>query len=410
MKKEKEHMKIVIVGHVDHGKSTLIGRLFYDTDSIPREKIEEVKKACKDLGKEMEFAYLMDHLQEEREQGITIDTAQTFFKTAKRNYVIIDAPGHKEFIKNMITGASQADTAILIVDAKEGVQEQTKRHAFILGLLGLKQVIVVLNKMDLVEFKEERFNEVKKEIIEFLSTLSIKPVHIVPVSARLGDNIAFKSTKMKWYSGLTVLKALDSLKLETQSIKPLRFPVQGVLKVGDKRILMGRVESGSISEGQEIEFLPSGKKAKVKSIEEFLKEKHSAIAGESTGITIDQPLFIERGEVAFAGRKPFVKNEFNASIFWMAKQPFKLGEKLVFRCATQETECEIKAIKSRIDSSTLKTIEENSTELNENEVGKVIIKTKKPVVLENFNEIEELGRFVLVRGENVSAGGTISWL
>jgi len=411
MKKEMEHMKIVIVGHVDHGKSTLIGRLFYDTNSIQKEKIEEVRQACKDLGKEMEFAYLLDHLQEEREQGITIDTTQAFFKTGKRNYVIIDAPGHKEFIKNMITGASHGEAAILIVDADEGVQEQTKRHAYILGMLGLKQVIVVMNKMDLVDFSEKRFNEVKDKLLKFLSSLSIKPRHIIPISAKLGDNVAKKSEKIEWFSGPTILSALDSFSLkETPKGRPLRFPVQGVLKVNEKRILMGRVESGRISAGEEIEFLPSEKKAKVKSVEEFMEEKHSAEAGESTGITIDQPYFIERGEVAFAGRKPFVLQEFGASVFWMSPRAFALGERLAFRCATQEVPCEIVKISRKVNSSTLETIGENASDLKENEVGEIIIRTGKPVVLENFSEIEELGRFVLVRGEDVSAGGTITEL
>ncbi len=411
MRKEKEHMKIVIVGHVDHGKSTLIGRLFYDTDSIQEEKIAEVREACKTLGKEMEFAYLMDHLQEEREQGVTIDTTQTFFKTDKRHYVIIDAPGHKEFIKNMITGASQAEAAILIVDADEGVQEQTKRHAYILGMLGLKQVIAVLNKMDLREFDKERFEEVKAELLKFLSSISIVPSHVIPISAKLGENVAKKSGKMKWYSGPTILSALDSFSVkESSPDKPLRFPVQGVFKVENKRILMGRVESGTVSEGDEITFLPSGKTAKVKSVEEFMEERHSASAGESTGITIDQPYFIERGEVAFSGRKPAVAQEFSASVFWMSPRAFALGERLAFRCATQEAGCEVKKIERKINSSTLETIGENASELKENEVGEIVLRTDKPVVLENFSEIPELGRFVLVRGENVSAGGTVSGL
>ena len=179
-----ENMNIVFVGHVDHGKSTLIGRLLYDTNSLPPDKVEEVKKTCEALGKDMEFGFILDHLQEEREQGITIDTCQIFFKTPKRNYVIIDAPGHVEFIKNMITGASQAEAAILIIDANEGVKEQTKRHAYILGMLGLKQIIVLINKMDLADYKEERFNEVKQDIALFFEKLNLKPSYTIPVAAK----------------------------------------------------------------------------------------------------------------------------------------------------------------------------------------------------------------------------------
>ena len=403
---EKEHLKIVIVGHVDHGKSTLIGRLFFDTDSLPKEKIQEVRQACKELGKEMEFAYLMDHLQEEREQGITIDTAQTFFKTDKRQYVIIDAPGHKEFIKNMVTGASQAEVAILIVDANEGVKEQTKRHSYILGLLGLKQVMVVVNKMDLVGFSEEKFNSIKVELNEFLKSLGIKPNHVIPISAKNGDNIAIKSKNMDWYSGLTVLTALDSFSIpKKQTEKDFRYPIQGVFKVDDKRILMGRIESGRVQKGMSISFLPSGKDSKVKSVEVFLQARDSAQAGESIGITIEDPLFIERGEVCCAGSMPPVKSSVKASLFWMSPRAFN-GEKLVFRCATQEVPCNIK-IRKRINSSTLELIEENALELKEHEAGEVLIETEKPVVVEEFNRLPELGRFVLVRGYEIVAGGII---
>ena len=207
-----DYMKIVIVGHVDHGKSTLIGRLFFDTGCLPEEKIEEVRKTCEALGRDMEFAFVMDHLEEERSQGVTIDTAQTFFNTDKRSYVIIDAPGHKEFIKNMITGASQAESAILIVDAEEGVREQTKRHAYILSLLGLDQVIVVINKMDLVNYKEETFNKLKDDVTAFLSSIKIKPSFVIPISAKEGDLVAKKLGRMEWYKGPTVLQALDAFK------------------------------------------------------------------------------------------------------------------------------------------------------------------------------------------------------
>ena len=217
--KQKEHMKIVIVGHVDHGKSTLIGRLLYDTSSLPDGFIEEIKKTCEMLGRELEFAYVLDSLEEEREQNITIDTTQTFFKTKKREYVIIDAPGHKEFVKNMITGASLAEAAILIVSAKEGVQEQTKRHAYILSMLGIKQVIVAVNKIDLIGYKEEIFNSVKGELLKFLDSVKIKPSYVIPISAKEGDNIAKKSEKIRWYSSLTVLEALDAFETEKKATK-----------------------------------------------------------------------------------------------------------------------------------------------------------------------------------------------
>src|SRR3989344_6036232 len=212
MNNEKENMKIVLVGHVDHGKSTLIGRLLYDTESLPEGKIEEIKAVCESLGKKFEVGYILDSLEEERDQNVTIDTTQIFFKTNKRNYTIIDAPGHVEFIKNMITGASQAEAATLIVDAEEGVQEPTRRHAYILNMLGLKQIIVVINKMDLIKYEEKEFNNVKDKLTEFLSNINVKPSIIIPISAKEGDNITKKSENMQWYKEKTVLESLDTFK------------------------------------------------------------------------------------------------------------------------------------------------------------------------------------------------------
>ena len=410
MEKEKEHMKIVIVGHVDHGKSTLIGRLLYDTSSLPDGFIEEIKKTCEMLGRELEFAYVLDSLEEEREQNITIDTTQTFFKTKKREYVIIDAPGHKEFVKNMITGASLAEAAILIVSAKEGVQEQTKRHAYILSMLGIKQVIVAVNKIDLIGYKEEIFNSVKEELLKFLDSVKIKPSYVIPISAKEGDNIAKKSEKIRWYSSLTVLEALDAFETEKKAAnKPLRLPVQDVYKIDDKRIIAGRIESGKIKKGDNIIFLPSDKEAVVKSVEAFNEDREEAEAGESIGITTEEELFIERGQViCHKDRLPKVKDRFKANIFWMSDKQFDINEKITIKCATQEAECFIEKIEKRINSSNLEVIEENAKKLEHTELGSVIIKTKEPLVIENFNDMAELGRFVFVKGYDTVAGGIIT--
>lgn len=403
-------MKFVIVGHIDHGKSTLIGRLFYDTNSLPEGKIEELKTVCEALGKELEFGFLMDHLEEERDQGITIDTAQTFFRTKNREYNIIDAPGHVEFIKNMITGASQAEAAILIVDAEEGVQEQTRRHAYILNMLGLSQVIVVINKMDKVEYKKERFEEVKKELLEFLLKINIQPSYIIPISAKNGDFVAKKSNTLPWYQGPTVLDALDSFKIkESEKNKELRFPVQDVYK-WDKRIIAGKIVSGTIKKKDKIVVLPSEEETIVESIEEFGKENiEFAEAGKSTGITTKDKLFIDRGAVIIRKNeeKPLITNKVEAHLFWMDKNPYKKGERLLFKCATQEVMCEIETIKKVVDSSTLQTIKENAEEIKNREVGDIIIKTEKPVVVEDFNKTQELGRFVLQR-KDTCAGGIIT--
>jgi bifunctional enzyme CysN/CysC len=403
------HLKFVIVGHVDHGKSTLIGRLLYDTDSLPDEKIEEVRRTCEELGREMEFGFVMDHLEEERSQGITIDTAQTFFKSGRRHYVIIDAPGHKEFIKNMITGASQAEAAIVIVDANEGVKEQTKRHAYLLGMLGLSQVIVVINKMDLVGFSAVRFDELRNEMMQFLSALGASVNYTIPISARLGDNVAFPSGNMPWFDGPTVLDGLDSFRPRDPAVdRPLRFPVQDVYKVKDKRILVGRVEAGKIRRGDKLVFLPHGSTAEVRSIEMLWQDRTEAEAGESIGITLSETLFIERGAVACgAADMPVVTSSIKANVFWMSKRPFSASDELVLRVATQQLPAQI-TVGRKIDSSTLEPILDNPGHILETEVAEVTIDTRQPLVVEDFNFIQEMGRFVLVRGLDVVAGGVIT--
>ena len=405
-----ENMNIVFVGHVDHGKSTLIGRLLYDTNSLPPDKVEEVKKTCEALGKEMEFGFILDHLQEEREQGITIDTCQIFFKTDKRNYVIIDAPGHVEFIKNMITGASQAEAAILIIDANEGVKEQTKRHAYILGMLGLKQIIVLINKMDLVDYKEERFNEVKQDIALFFKKLNLKPSYTIPVAAKYGENIAKESKKMIWYKGKTFLSCLDTFKIkEKSSDKALRFPIQDAYKIDNKRIFAGRIESGTIRQGDEITILPQNTKTKVKSVEKFLEKPTMAEAGESIGITTEDPLFIERGNIiCHSGNLPRITDRIKANVFWMSKSDFNINELITLKLATQEVSAKIEKIEKKINSSTLEEIKEDIDTLKNNEAGTMIIKTLSPIVADDFNYVPELGRFVFEKNMITCAGGIIT--
>ena len=406
----KAQLNFVIVGHVDHGKSTLIGRLLFDTGSVPSDRIEEIRKASEDLGRDTEFAYLLDHLEEERQQGVTIDTTQAFFKTAKRNYVIIDAPGHIEFVKNMITGASQADAAVLIVDAGEGIMEQTKRHAYILSLLGIRQVIAVLNKMDLVAYKEERFNEIKKGIGEFLDSVNIDPHSYIPICATEGDNIARKSEKMIWFEGPTLLDSLDLLEeKESAENKPLIFPVQDIYKVNGNMIAVGRVEAGTLKEGEEIKILPGGQIAKINSIERYLETNYIAKAGQSIGITTINPIVLKRGDIICSpGQEPKLTDKFKANVIWLEEQKFHKYQILGIRCATQETTCKIESIKKRIDSSSLELIQKESDILKNLEVGEVIIKTNKPISIESFNQVQELGRFVLVKDDNICAGGIIT--
>lgn len=407
---EKPKLNIVFVGHIDHGKSTLIGRLLFDTDSLSDQKISEVKTVCKMQGKPFEFAFLMDHMQEERDQNITIDTAQVFFKTKKRNYVIIDAPGHVEFTKNMITGASQAEAAILIVDANEGVQEQTKRHAKFLSLLGIDQVIVVVNKMDQIKYEQNRFEEVKKQLLVFLKKINIKPSFIIPISAREGDNIVKRSSNMPWYKDKTVLEALDTFKATAdKSNLPLRFPIQDIYKFDNKRIIVGQIASGTMKVDDKLIFLPKNSESTVKSIEKMNKHPKQAKVGENIGLILEDPIFVDRGDLAaHSDSQTQATHEVKGNLFWMSKKPLTNSDSLTLQCATQETDITIKEISNRINSSTLEIIDNKATELKELEIATVILKTDEPIIIEDFNNIPELGRFTLIRNGEVVAGGIIT--
>jgi len=403
-------LEIVIVGHVDHGKSTLIGRLFYDTGSLPVEKYEQIKYLCEREGRQFEFAFLMDALEEEREQNVTIDTAQTYFKTARRRYVIIDAPGHKEFLKNMLTGAAQADAALLLVDAAEGVREQTQRHAYVLSLLGIQQVIVAINKLDLVDWSERVYEKVRDDAARFLHGLGITPSYTVPISARDGDNVANRSEHTPYYDGPTILEALDSFNdIRSPDHLPLRFPLQDVYRWDDDRYYVGRLEAGGVKVGDEIVLRPSDRKAKIRSIEVWNSDdRRNAVAGESVALTFDQELFAERGEVVSLATQPTrVATEVVASVFWLGQQPLRKGQKLTFKLATAETEATVVQIDERIDSSTLQITERHAEQIENTEAGLVTLSLKRPVALDTYEENSRLGRFVLVVDGIVRGGGTV---
>src|SRR5438477_559015 len=320
-------LKIVFVGHVDHGKSTLIGRILSDTNSLPEGKLEQVQRACAAKNMEFEFAFLLDALLEEQEQNITIDTTQIPFKTAKRNYMIIDAPGHKEFLKNMITGAANADAAVLVIAADEGVQEQSKRHAYLLSLLGVQQFCVVVNKMDLTDYSEARFREIEDKYRQFLKTLNLEPRVFIPASARFGENIISPSKKMTWHKSPTLADALDEMAPFAPPVElPLRFCVQDVYKFDERRIIAGRIETGMLRVGDELVFSPANKTSIVQSIESWQPRSdnasgrannETAIAGDSIGITLREQIFVERGYVGSHSKNaPIETNRFHADIFW----------------------------------------------------------------------------------------------
>src|SRR5436190_7928746 len=407
-----EQLKIVIVGHVDHGKSTFVGRLFHDTGSLPEGKLEQLQKVAERRGVPFEWANLMDALQSERDQNITIDTAQIWFHTQKRQYVIIDAPGHKEFLKNMITGAANAEAALLLIDAHEGVQENSRRHGYLLNLLGIRQIAVLVNKMDLEDYNETRFQQIEQEYRAWLKTIGVEPTIVLPIAAKHGDNIASRSPKMKWWQGPTVLQTLDDFKVgELPKDQPLRFPIQDVYRFDQRRILAGRIESGSAKIGDRLLFSPSNKVSTVKTVERWnAPSRDSAQAGESIGITLTEQIFVERGAVAaLETAPPYELSRFKSRVFWLGKQPFKKGQRYKLKLATQEVECEIESIEKVIDASTLATVSRHQNELfvGRHEVGELTLKTKRPIAFDAISEIVPTGRFVIVDGFDVSGGGII---
>ena len=406
----RDSLKIVIVGHVDHGKSTLVGRLFHDTGSLPDGKFEAIKAMCDRRGMPFEWAFLMDALQAERDQGITIDTSQIWFSTEKRNYVIIDAPGHKEFLKNMVTGAAAADAAVLVVDAHEGIQEQSRRHGYLLHLLGVKQVTVAINKMDIVGYDEQRFLEVEQEFRAYLASIGVTPTFMVPVSAREGDNISNRSANMDWYQGPTIVEALDSFQSVTSSVdQPLRFPIQDIYKFDNRRIVAGRIESGHLRVGDTLLFSPSNKKARVKSIEAWNVRDLpvEARAGQSIGITLDDQLFLERGDVASHERNaPIESDVFCARIFWLGHEPLKVGSRYKLKLATNEVDVQVQDITRVIDTDDLSDARPDAVERNA--VAEVILRARKLLPLDNHNELTRTGRFVLIDSYDIAGGGIIS--
>ncbi len=403
-------LRIVIVGHVDHGKSTLVGRLFHDTGSLPEGKLEAIQAMSERRGMPFEWAFLMDALQAERDQGVTIDTAQIQFRTAQRDYVIIDAPGHKEFLKNMVTGAASSEAALLLIDAEEGVREQSYRHGYLLHLLGVQQVAVLVNKMDLVDYSADRFGAVAEQYRGYLAGLGVEPVGFIPISAREGDNIVARSRVMPWYQGPTVVKALDQFTSEPSlADRPLRLPIQDVYKFDQRRILAGRIESGRLAVGDKLLFSPSNKTAKVKSIEAWsvVEPPGDASAGQSVGITLDEQIFVERGEVAsHADHPPIESNVFRGRLFWLGRKPLAAGNRYTLKLNTSETEVTVQSIERVIDTGDLSS--GPAEQVERNAVAEVVLRTRGLLALDEHRTNAATGRFVLVEDFVPVGGGIIS--
>jgi bifunctional enzyme CysN/CysC len=407
-----QQLKIVIVGHVDHGKSTFIGRLMHDTGSLPEGRLEQLQQASARRGTPFEWANLMDALQAERDQNVTIDTAQIWFKTRNRQYVIIDAPGHKEFLKNMVTGAAGAHAALLVIDALEGIQENTRRHGYLLSLLGISQVAVLVNKMDLANYSQRKFERIETEFRQWLSNVRVLPKIFIPIAAKHGENIVTRSPNMPWWDGPTAVEALDEFEVPgRRDGQPLRFPIQDVYRFDERRILAGRIEAGTIKVGDRIVFSPSNKVSTVKTIERWnAPQTGAAKAGESIGITLTEQIFVERGTIgALETSPPYELTKFKARVFWLGKRPFASGRKYKLKLATQEVDCEIDDIERVIDASTLADIlrGRDGTYVGRHEVGELTIRTRKPVAFDAITEIVPTARFVIVDDLDVCGGGVI---
>jgi bifunctional enzyme CysN/CysC len=403
-------LRLVIVGHVDHGKSTLVGRLFNDTGSMPHGKVEAIRAMCERRGMAFEWAFLMDALQAERDQGVTIDTAQIWFRTPTRDTVIIDAPGHREFLKNMVTGAAAADAALLVVDVVEGLREQSRRHGYLLHLLGIRQVMVAINKMDLVGYDGRRFEDVSATVSGYLREIGVVPEFVIPVSAREGDNIAERSSNTSWYRGPTMVEALDSFQPVPALVElPLRLPVQDVYKFDARRILVGRLESGRLRVGDEVIFSPMHKTARVASIEAWPQGSRGTVAeaGDSIGITLDEPLFIERGAVASHAAQPPVETDVcRARLFWLGGTDLVVGATYTMRVHTAETLVTIQSIERVIDTTDLASAP--ADRVGRNAVAEVTLRSRALVAIDPYDRCPRTGRFVLVEGHTICGGGIIS--
>jgi bifunctional enzyme CysN/CysC len=415
MTEDRQQMSIVIVGHVDHGKSTVVGRLLADTNSLPEGKLEAVRKECLRTGKPFEYAFLLDALSDEQDQGITIDSARCFFKTGKRDYIIIDAPGHIEFLKNMVSGAARAEAAVLVIDAKEGVRENSRRHGYLLAMLGIRQVVVCVNKMDLADRREDHFRGIEREYRTFLTDIgAVSPRQFIPVSALHGENLATHSPTMSWYDGPTLIEALDALtKAPPRTGRPLRMPVQAVYKFtshgDDRRIVAGRVESGRVAVGDRVVFSPSNKTSTIRTIEAFnpRSPRTSIEAGWSTGFTLTEEVYITRGEVmSHAERAPLVSTRLRAHVIWLGKRPFEKGRDYKLKLGTAALPVRIHRIHKVIDASvTVGQLDKDH--VGRHDVADLVLETRSPVAFDLIADAEATARFVVVDGYDVAGGGII---
>ena len=414
----RPQLNLVIVGHVDHGKSTVLGRLLADTGFLPEGRLEQIRAQCAANARPFEYAFLLDALKNEQSQGITIDTARCFFRTAMRDYIVNDAPGHIEFLKNMVTGAARAEAALLVIDAHEGVRENSRRHGYILSMLGIRQLAVLVNKMDLVDYREDAFARVRDEYAEFLAQLGVRPLRFIPISGREGANRVEHSPEMPWYTDLAVLQQVESFTAEsgnggTAASQPLRIPVQDVYKFtaegDDRRIVAGTIETGTLHAGDELVFLPSGKTTRVNAIEGITPTVPQAAApGESIGFTLQTQIYVRAGELACRTGEPLprVATRFRATVFWMGRAPLVPGRRYKLKVGAARVPVELVRVLHVVDAGELRTIE-GKQQVDRHDVAEVILETARPVAFDRNAEVERTSRFVIVDRYDIAGCGTV---
>jgi len=411
---KKEHLNVVFIGHVDSGKSTSVGRILYDTGALPENVLRKLKEEADRLGKAtFEYAFVMDTLKEERERGVTIEVSHKEFETPKFHCTIIDAPGHRDFVKNMITGASQADGAVLVVSVKDGIQPQTKEHAFLAKVLGINQLIVNMNKMDAVNYDQNAYKKVEEEVKKLLSGMGWKmdKVRFVPTSAYVGDNIAKKSDKMPWYTGPTLLELIDNFVPPVKPVdKPLRLPVQDVYTItGHGTVPVGRVETGVLKPNTNVIFMPSGAKGEVKKIEMHHQELAEALPGDNIGFNVKgvDKKDVKRGDVIGpVDKPPTVAEEFTAQIVVLNHPTaISIGYTPVLHVHTAQFAGRVTEIVEKKDPKSGQTLQAKPDFIKTGDVAVIKIKPLKPVVVEKFSEFPPLGRFAIRdMGQTVAAG------
>ncbi|MDR0467589.1 MAG: 50S ribosome-binding GTPase [Campylobacteraceae bacterium] len=410
---DKERMNIVITGHVDHGKSTLVGRLLADTASLPEGKLEGVKSSCEKNGRVFEYSMLLDALEDEQKQGITIDSARIFFKSKLREYVIIDAPGHIEFLRNMLSGASRAVAAVLVIDAIEGVAENSKKHGLLLSLLGISQVLVAINKLDALNYDENVFRKIKNEYEEYLKSLRVKPIAFIPISAREGKNIVQLTPEMSWYQGKTILEVLDSFhNLPSNEDSFFAMPLQDIYRFSDdnddRRIYAGTIVSGEIKTGDFVRFLPSNKEAHIKNIEVWsASSKTTAKTNEAVGFTLKEEIYVRSGEVMVkVDENALVRasTKIRANLIWLGSQPLTFHKNYLFKLGSAKVSAKLEKIE-RVLGEDANAHQYN--DLKRNECGSVILSLSHPVALSSFYDNATLGRFVLVDNFDAVGGGIV---